>query len=82
LLAEAEGTLGAEQVMHNKRARGLYHLGRAVLLDRKIRQRLKWFACAVAAPWVGRSRFETIYSASISRAVMSPFRRVQANGDR
>ena len=72
LLAEAEGTLGAEQVMHNERARGMYHLGRAVVLDRKFRQRLKWFACALAAPF-GRSRFETIYSSSISRALKSPF---------
>ena len=82
LLAEAEGTLGAEEVMHNNRARGVYHLGRAVVLDRKFRHRLKWFACALAAPFVGRNRFETIYSSSISRVVMSPLARLQANGGR
>jgi hypothetical protein len=74
LLAETEGTLGAEQVLHNKRARGFYHLGRAAVLDRKFRHRLKWFACALAAPF-GRSSFETVYSSSISSAVKSPFRR-------
>jgi len=68
LLAETEGTLGAEQVLHNKRARGFYHLGRAAVLDRKFRHRLKWFACALAAPF-GRSRFETVYSSSISGAL-------------
>jgi glycosyltransferase involved in cell wall biosynthesis len=82
LLAEAEGTLGAEEVMHNNRGRGLFHLGKAVVLDRKFRHRLKWFACALAAPLVSRNRFETIYSSSISRAVMSPLRRFQPNGGR
>lgn len=74
LLAEAEGTLGAEQVLHHNRARGVYHLGRAAILDRKLRHRLKWFACAIAAPFVGRQRFEKVYSSSISRAVMRPLR--------
>src|ERR1043165_4562898 len=69
LLAEAEGTLGAEQVLHSNRARGVYHLGRAALLDRELRHRLKWFACAIAAPLVGTRRFEKIYSSSISSAV-------------
>ena len=82
LLAEAEGTLGAEEVMHNNRARGIYHLGRAAVLDRKFRHRLKWLACALAAPFVGRSRFEAIYSSSISRAVTSPLARLQANRGR
>ena len=82
LLAKAEGTLGAEEVMHNNRARGLYHLGRAAILDRKFRHRLKWFACALAAPLVGRSRFETIYFSSISRTVMSQLRRFQQNAGR
>jgi glycosyltransferase involved in cell wall biosynthesis len=73
LLAETEGTLGAEEVMHNNRVRGLYHLCRAVVLDRKFRQRLKWFACALAAPF-GRRRFEKLYSSSISGAGKRYFR--------
>jgi Glycosyl transferase family 2 len=82
LLGETEGLLGAEEVMHNNRARGLYHLGRAVVLDRLLRHRLKWFACALAAPFVSRNRFEAVYSSSLSRAVMSPLRRFQSNGGR
>ena len=74
LIAETEGTLGAEHVFHSKRARGVYHLGRAAVLDRKFRHRLKWFACALAAPF-GRSSFEAVYSSSISSAVKNPFRR-------
>ena len=79
LLAEVEGIVGAEEVMQNNRARGLYHLARAAVLDRTFRHRFKWLACAIAAPLVGRSRFETIYSSSISGTLMSPLRRFQAN---
>lgn len=75
LMGEAQGTLGVEEVMNNNRARGFYHLGMAAVLDRKFKHRLKWLACALAAPLVGRSRFETIYSSSISATVMSPLRR-------
>jgi glycosyltransferase involved in cell wall biosynthesis len=82
LLAETEGTLGAEQVLHNNRASGVYHLGRAAVLDRELRHRLKWFACAIAAPFVGNQRFARIYSSSISHAVMRPFRQVQEEGQR
>ena len=76
LLAEAEGTLGAQEVMHGWRARGIYYLSRAVVSDRKFRQRLKWLACALAAPF-GKARFQKIYSSSISRAVTSPLTRLQ-----
>jgi glycosyltransferase involved in cell wall biosynthesis len=82
LMGEAEGTLGVEEVMNNNRARGFYHLGMAAVLDRKLRHRVKWLACALAAPLVGRSRFETIYSSSISANVMSPLRRFQPNSGR
>lgn len=82
LLAEAEGTLGAQEVMYGGRARGVYRLGRAAVLDRNLRHRLKWLTCAIAAPFVGKSRFESIYSSSISRAVMSPLSRLQENGHR
>ena len=82
LSAEAEGTLGAEQVLHSSRARGIYHLGRAAVLDRELRHRLKWFTCAIAAPLVGTQRFERIYSSSISHAVMRPLRQAQEEGHR
>ncbi|HKP81864.1 MAG TPA: glycosyltransferase [Pyrinomonadaceae bacterium] len=67
LLAEAEGTLGAQEVMHGGRARGVYYLSRAVVFDRKVRHRLKWLACALAASFAGRRRFEKVYSSSISQ---------------
>lgn len=81
LLAEAEGTLGAQEVMHGWRPRGIYYLSRAVIGDRKFRQRLKWLACALAAP-LGKARFQKIYSSSISRAVTSPLTRLQEDNHR
>ncbi|HXC69426.1 MAG TPA: glycosyltransferase family A protein [Pyrinomonadaceae bacterium] len=81
LLAETEGTLGAEHVLHDNRARGIYHLARAAVLDRKLRHRLKWFACALVAPF-GRQRFEKVYSSSISRTVMRPLTQFQEEGRR
>lgn len=80
LLAEAEGTLGAEQVMRGGRARGVYYLSRAVVFDRQFRHRLKWLACAVVAPFVGRQRFEKVYLSSISRSVTRTLR--QPKGSR
>lgn len=70
LLAEAEGTWGAQEVLHGGRVRGVYHLSRAVLFDKQFRHRLKWLACALAAP-LGRERFEKVYSSSISRTLVS-----------
>jgi glycosyltransferase involved in cell wall biosynthesis len=70
LLVEAQGTLGAQQVMSGHRLRGAYYLSKAALFDRKFRQRLKWLACALAAPVVSPQRFDRVYSGSISRGIL------------
>jgi len=70
LLAEAEGTLGAQHVLNHRRLRGACYLGKAAVFDRKLRQRLKWLACALAAPLVSRRQFEKVYSGSISRGLI------------
>jgi len=69
LLAEAVGTLGAQQVLSGRRVRGACYLGKAAVFDRKFRQRMKWLACALAAPLVSRRQFEKVYSGSISRGL-------------
>jgi glycosyltransferase involved in cell wall biosynthesis len=79
LLAEAEGTLGAEEVMHGSRLQGVRQLGRAALLDRRWKHRLKWLSCALVAPLVSRERFGKVYAASITNAVAGPLRRLRAN---
>lgn len=82
LLAEAEGTLGAEEVLRGSRARGARRLAKAALLDRNPRHRLKWLACALAAPLVGRSSFEKLYSSSITHALKGLLGRPQAGARR
>ncbi len=77
LLAEAEGTLGAAHTLSGSRARGLYHLARALRLDRGPRRKLKWLACALAAPLPGRRLFERVYSSSISGAASDALRRLR-----
>ena len=80
LLAEAEGTLGAEQVLHGSAATGVYHLARAAVLDRNFRHRMKWLSCGLAAPFVGRERFRRIYSSSITRTLIDPLRQFRLSG--
>lgn len=70
LLGEAEGILGAQEVISGERTRGVYHLTRAFVFDRKFRHRLKWLICALAALLVGRKRFAQIYASSISSTIM------------
>lgn len=70
LLAEAEGTLGALEVLNGHRVRGARYLGKAAVFDKKLRQRLKWLACALAAPVVSRRQFDKLYSGSISRGLI------------
>jgi len=66
LLAENEGLLGVEEVLHGSRARGVGRLLKAGVTDRKLNQRAKWLVSALSAPFVSRSRFGKIYSASLT----------------
>ena len=68
--------------MHGSRARGVYRLGRACVLDGKPRHRLKWLACALAATFAGRRRFERVYRSSITELAAAPLRRFQPSARR
>ena len=68
LLAESHGTLGAQQVLNGNRRRGIRHLLTAALCDRKIKHRLKWLACAAAAPVTKSVQFERLYRSSLTQA--------------
>lgn len=82
LAAEAEGTWGAEEVMNGSRARGVYQLGRAFVLDGRPKHRLKWLACALVAPLAGRRAFEKVYRSSITQLALAPLRRFQPSARR
>ena len=77
LLAEAEGVWGAEEVRHGSLRRGVHRLGRAALQERRLRHRLKWLACALAAPLPGRRLFEKLYTSSVSGAASDALRRLR-----
>jgi len=80
LLAEMEGVWGAEEVRAGRLGAGVYRLGRAALLERRPRHKLKWLACALAAPLPGRRLFERVYSSSISEAAADALRRLRGRG--
>ena len=69
LLAEREGILGVEEVIHRNLASGIYRLGKATVLDRKIKHKLKWLSCALAAPFLSEQQFRQLYNSSLTRAV-------------
>jgi hypothetical protein len=68
LASEEEGLLGVEEVLHGGRARGVYQLCRAGVMDRKLKHRMKWFACALVAPFASKRQFYKVYSSSLSRS--------------
>lgn len=82
LLAEKEGILGAEEVLRRNLGRGIYQLGKAAVLDRQLKHKLKWLSCALAAPFLGEQQFRQLYSSSITRAVTSRLRPPRLNGGR
>lgn len=82
LLAEAEGTLGSQQVLQGRRAKGAYQLAKAFVLDRNFKHKLKWLSCALVAPFVTKERFRKIYSRSITQSVIGPLRQLQLSGRR
>ncbi|HWS87111.1 MAG TPA: glycosyltransferase family 2 protein [Pyrinomonadaceae bacterium] len=76
LAAEEEGLLGVEEVMEGERASGAFRLCRAAVRDANARHRVKWLACACAAPFVSRERFYKLYSSSLTRSAAESLTRL------
>ena len=76
LAAEEEGLLGVQEVLYGERARGAYRLWKAALKDRKVRHKVKWAACACAAPFVSSRQFQRIYSASLTGSAARSLSRI------
>ena len=81
LAAEEEGFLGVEEVLEGQRAAGAYRLCRAAVKDGNARHRVKWLACAFAAPFVSRDRFYKLYSSSLTGSAAKSLARL-AGGQR
>ena len=50
------------------------HLFRAAALERKVRGRMKWLSCALAAPFVPAGRLRALVATSLTRSVRGPRR--------
>ncbi|PYS84887.1 MAG: hypothetical protein DMF67_03160 [Acidobacteria bacterium] len=75
LLAETEGLLGVQEVLHGSLAKGMYLLFKAGIMDRSLNHKAKWLVSALSAPVVSKRRFDKIYSTSITEAVRSGLRK-------
>lgn len=65
--AEAQGYLGVEQVAAGSTVRGAGSLLKAALLSRGVREKAKWVACSVAAPFVPESRLKKLPATPVSQ---------------
>jgi glycosyltransferase involved in cell wall biosynthesis len=80
LAAEEEGQLGIEGVLHGNLARGIYQLCRAGFMDRKIKHKVKWFICALIAPFTSKQYFRKAYSSSLSGSMAKAISRLANTG--
>jgi glycosyltransferase involved in cell wall biosynthesis len=79
LLAENEGLLGVEEVLHGSRARGVWRLLKAGGTDRKLNHKAKWLVSALSAPFVSKERFGQLYSVSLKGSLRDGLRRSGQN---
>lgn len=69
LIAQDEGLLGVEEVVHGNLVKGICNLLKAGLLSREMRHRMKWFVCALVSPFVSKQDFRKVVSSSITQHV-------------
>ena len=69
LAAEEEGFLGVEEILHGGLVKGVYQLYKAAILDKNMRHKMKWLACALIAPVTSKRQFQRVYSSSLSQSI-------------
>lgn len=79
LIAECEGLLGVEESLHGKRLRATLQLLKAAALDGRFRQRAKWIACALLAPFMMGERLKGVVTTSITGSMASILRKRQTD---
>jgi glycosyltransferase involved in cell wall biosynthesis len=82
LIAECEGLLGVEEVMHGNRFQGALKILKAATLDRNMRHRAKWLACALLAPFATGEQLRNAVTNSFTGSAASVLRRREANARR
>jgi glycosyltransferase involved in cell wall biosynthesis len=63
-------TLALESITHAPLKDYLREMLRAALLSERTRHRLKWFACACAAPFLPRQRLKVLVTSSVTRPLV------------
>lgn len=74
LAAEYEGALGVKEVTAGNLGRGIWQLMKAGMMSRKLREMMKWFFCAAAAPFTPQRQFEQVVTLPSGQTVMSLLR--------
>jgi glycosyltransferase involved in cell wall biosynthesis len=82
LIAEGEGLLGVEEAMHGRRTRGVLQLLKAAALDRPLRHRAKWLACALLAPFLSGHELRNLTATPLGSSAAAALRRFQLNARR
>jgi glycosyltransferase involved in cell wall biosynthesis len=68
-IAENEGLLGVQEVLHGSLAKGVYRLFKAGVMDRGLNHKAKWLISALSAPILSKKQFNKIHAASLTGAV-------------
>ncbi len=76
LIAVDAWNLGIEEVMRGELLKGMASLIEAGIVERRLNNRMKMFACALVSPFMSRQRFQTISSSSITDSVAGLWRKV------
>lgn len=71
---EEQGYAGIREVIDGNTARGVWQLFKAGASSRHAREKMKWFFCAVAAPFAPRQQLEDIASSPASQSLSSILR--------
>ena len=79
LIAEGEGALGVEEVLHGNSAKGVYQLCKAAMMDKKIKRKVRWLGCALAVPFASKHQFRRISSSSITGSVRAALRQLKTS---
>jgi glycosyltransferase involved in cell wall biosynthesis len=74
LIAECEGLLGVEESLHGRRMKGALQLLKAAALDRRMRPRAKWLACALLAPFATGEQLKNAVTTSVTGTAASLLR--------
>lgn len=79
LISECEGLLGVEEALQGERMKGALQLLKAAAGGGPARQRAKWLACALLAPFATGEQLKSIVTTSLTGSAAGALRRAQTD---